>query len=183
MLAGIFVVADPLVRTFWPDKWEPAIVLVMLLTPVGIVHALSNTTGAIYLAKGRSDWMLRTTLLFGVLQVAALWIGSQWGTRGVAAAYALSSVVFAYLYFAIPFRLIGLRVGTLCRTLAPYAGMALVMAATAMGVRLALEHYGVHHSAVLAACVGTGVILYGLGVWLVRPTALQDLGAVMRRRG
>ena len=76
--------------------------------------------GAIYQAKGRTDWMFLWGLGSGMMVVIAFIVGLSWGIVGVATAYAIVTLfVLAYPSFAIPFRLIHLPVGALIRAVWP----------------------------------------------------------------
>ena len=85
MLIGLAVVARPLVESVLP-RWEPAVVLVLLLTPVGMVRSVSSTTASIYVSTGRTDTMFRWSIVFGVATVLGFLCGVPWGVSGVAAA-------------------------------------------------------------------------------------------------
>lgn len=110
LMMGVMALAKPLVLTFLGPKWEPVILLIMILAPVGLVQSIGTTTCSIYQAKGRTDWMFRWGVAAGIVVVAAFSIGIKWGIVGVAVAYAIASIlILGYPNFAIPFRLINLN--------------------------------------------------------------------------
>lgn len=108
IMVGIWAIAEPFILTIFGSQWQPVIILLMILAPVGMIQSLATTVGTIYQAKGRTDWMLRWGIVSGGLVMLALIIGLQWGILGVAVAYALASLILTYPGFAIPFRLIQL---------------------------------------------------------------------------
>lgn len=110
MMLGLMAVREPFVLTFFGSQWAPVILLIMLLAPVGLIQSISTTVGAIYKAKGRTDWMLRWGIGAGIIVMIAFVVGLQWGIAGVAAAYAVVAIILSYPSLAIPFRLINLRV-------------------------------------------------------------------------
>jgi hypothetical protein len=73
--------------------------------------------------------MFRWGIVSTICLVTSFVVGVRWAMMGVAACYAIvyDSVV-AYAGFAIPFRLIGLRVRDFAAALAPQIGITLIMA-------------------------------------------------------
>ena len=56
---GIAAVADVFVLTFMGPKWEPAIVLIRMLAVYGLVRAVGKTTGPVWKAMGRPDYVTK----------------------------------------------------------------------------------------------------------------------------
>lgn len=134
IFVGLFALRAPLVRGFFGEAWLAAIPVLGLLAPVGLLQSLSGTTGLIYQARARTDWLFRWGLGAGAVTVIAFVIGLRWGIIGVAAAYAVVSIGLLYPVFAIPFRLIGLPLGRFARALAPplACGAGMLIAITAL---------------------------------------------------
>jgi len=120
MMAGMGILADPMIRAILGTKWTGAISIFEILAPVGLVQSVVTLVGQIYTAKARTDLMFRWGVGTGVILVASFLIGVRHGAVGVAIAYAiayLGVIVFPTLY--LPFRLIDLRVRDFARALAP----------------------------------------------------------------
>lgn len=109
IIAGMGILADPLVRALLGPKWIPAIILFQILAPVGFVQSIHTTVGQIYVSKGRTDVMFKAGIATAMVLVPSFLIGVRRGTVGVASAYAIAClVILLYPLFAVPFRLIGL---------------------------------------------------------------------------
>ncbi len=128
LMVIIFVAAEPLVLTVLGDQWTGAITILRILCVVGAIQSVTATAGWLYQARGRTDWMLRWGLANAAVTIVAVAIGVQWGAVGVAAAYAVRTVLLAAPALAIPGRLIELGLGQVARTL---GGVALASAAVA----------------------------------------------------
>ncbi len=63
VMAGLAVIADPLVRVILGSKWIGAIRIFEILAPVGLLQSVQTTVGQIYTAKARTDWMFRWGLV------------------------------------------------------------------------------------------------------------------------
>ena len=88
LMMSLVVIADPLVRAVYGERWGPAVRVVEILAPVGVFQSLAALNGSVYRAVGRADLQMRVGLVFSYcLYVGALQSGS-WGIVGVAACYA-----------------------------------------------------------------------------------------------
>ncbi len=128
VMAGLGILADPFIRGILGAKWVGAIPIFEILAPVGAVQSIQTLVGAIYMAKGRTDWMFRWGLLNCAVLIPAFLIGVHFGAIGVAVAYCLAYfIVLAYLGFAIPFRFIELKFLDFASALLPQTLLTLGM--------------------------------------------------------
>jgi PST family polysaccharide transporter len=105
---GLWAVADNFIIVIFGAKWEPAILLLLILAPIGMLQSIGTTVGIIYQAKGRTDWMFRWGVVTSILTFLVFILGLRWGVIGVASAYAILSILVTYPLYAIPFKLINL---------------------------------------------------------------------------
>ena len=112
LMIGVFTLSDLFAITFFNEKWDATLLalLLMILAPVGLIQSIATTTGSIYQSKGRTDWMFRWGVISGVIYISGFLIGLKWGVIGVAVSYLISSIILLYPVFAIPFKLIELKV-------------------------------------------------------------------------
>lgn len=170
LMAGLFVLREPFVLAVFGAKWEAAVNVLAWLAPVGFVQSVVSTTGTIFMARGRTDLMLRLGILATVLQVAAFVVGARWGIEGVAACYLVANLANALpaLYFSG--RLIGVSLVGMARVLAAPMGGAAVMALALLAAQRWLG--SVPHGALqsLLALAALGVAVYaGASSLLLRP--------------
>jgi PST family polysaccharide transporter len=171
--------ADPLLRAVFGVEWLPTAPLLRILAPVGLLQSLSGTVGLIYQARGRTDWLLRWGLASGLITVSGFIIGLRWGVGGVAASYAVVTLLLAYPVFAVPFRLIALPVGVFVRSLLPAlaCGAGMLLAIVALRPLAA----GLPDLAALTALGGGGGAAYLALSWLLNRSALLELLGMLRR--
>lgn len=177
IMAGMGVVADPLLRAFLGSKWIPSVAVFQILAPVGLVQTVFTTVGLIYTAKGRTDWLFRWGIYSCVVLISAFLAGVRFGIAGVASAYGISYLtLIVYAGFAIPFRLIGLRFRDFARPFLPQLAITFAMAAACLLWLQFLAAVQVQNSwARLVSTVLLGVLLYGLGMVLVYPPGFRYL--------
>lgn len=177
VMVGLILVCQPMVVSFLGPRWLPMVPLVGIFALVGILQSIGTTVGVIYQAKGCTNLMFRWGVLVAIVMAAAFVVGLQWGTLGVACAYAISSLALAYPGLHIPFHQIGLQVSELWRFLLPALRATAVMAGCALMMRLLVVDRvtpGWH----LVVVVLAGVVAYGAAslLWNRRPILeIRDL--------
>jgi PST family polysaccharide transporter len=180
MMLGLIVLAEPFILTMFGTQWSPVILLVMILAPVGLVQSLGTTVGAIYLAKGRTDWMFKWGIGTGILAMTAFVIGLHWGIVGVAVAYAILSLfILAYPNFSIPFKLINLRVSELWMVIRRPLLSSLLMALTMRGLQFMLP-VEISTGWELVILVPVGCITYLAYSLLVNQAQLREVYTILK---
>jgi PST family polysaccharide transporter len=179
LMAGLAAVAGPFVLTVLGEKWSPIIPLIVILSPIGMIQSVAIPTGRIFIAKGRSDWHFRWTLVSGIVIVSSFISGLPWGIVGVASAYAIVMVPLTFISFHLAFRLIDLSFSDLATALGPYAMATGIMAGAVLGCRFGLESMGSRPHLVLGICVASGFLVYSMIIMIKRPVALTDLANVL----
>lgn len=174
MMLGIMAVAEPFVITVLGPQWRPIVVLLQVLAPVGLLQSIGTTVGGIYQARGRTDWMLWWGVVGGFIVVVGFVVGLQWGIVGVAVSFALASALLAYPNFAIPFRLIDLRVRDLGAVLwRPFISSILMFVAI-IPLKTGLEE-SLSIGVVLGVLVSWGIVAYLIFTWIMNRDQLRDV--------
>jgi O-antigen/teichoic acid export membrane protein len=174
MMIGLWGIAEPFVLTVLGPKWEPVVLLILILSPVGLVQSTITTVGAIYQAKGRSDLLLRVGALTGVITIVAFIIGVQWGMIGVAVTYAIATGVCMYPNFIIPFRLIDLDFLDLARGVFRPLVCSFMMLSFILGLKpVCLKH--ISDEWALSILISIGVITYASGSWVVNRFQIRQV--------
>ena len=174
IMIGLSVIAEPLVLAVYGAQWAPAIPLVIILCPIGILQTMTGLNSNVLLAKGRSDWLLYWNLGSGAVTILSFFCGLPWGVVGVAAAYGIAMLPLSYLNCAIAFRHIRLPLVDLVTTVQPYAVASAVMAATVLVCRQALGHLEYSLASILTISILVGAMVYINVVLLMHPVALRD---------
>ncbi|MBE0447286.1 MAG: MOP flippase family protein [Actinobacteria bacterium] len=166
LMLGLMGASKLFVLTVFGAQWAPVILLLIVLAPVGLIQSISTTAGSIYQAKGYTNWMLRWGLVSGSLTVIAFAVGLQWGVVGVAVAYAITSITLTPPTFAIPFRLINLRLRDLGFVLwRPFLNSSLMLIVL-LSLRSVLP-IDLPEELALAVLVPAGAVTYLLASWMI----------------
>jgi PST family polysaccharide transporter len=102
--------------------------------------------------------------------------GLPWGITGVAAIYAVLTLLLLVPGLLVPFRLIGLPLSALWKAVRPIAAGSAAMAAIVIPLRwLLASHLKAPAIVTLAACVAAGAAAYFLWMYRGRSPVLLDL--------
>ncbi len=182
IMLGLTALAGPFVLTLFGPAWTPVIPLLLILAPLGALQSIGTTAGTIYEAKGRTDWLLWWGIGAGSLIMLSFVIGLPWGILGVTVSYAIMSLLLAYPSFAIPFRLIGLKVRNLGRALWRPAACSLVMYAVVAGTAL-LSPPDAPGWLTLSLLVPLGAVVYFACSWAINRALLLEVISIVRGKG
>lgn len=185
VLAGMGILADPLIHVVLGPKWLGSIALFQILAPVGLVQSVATLVGQIYAAKARTDLMFRWSIYYTVLLVIAFVVGAHFSTVGVAIAYAVTYLVLlAYPGFAIPFHLIGLRVRDYAATLLPQILITATMVVCCQLWRWLLDSVAIRSSWVhLVTTTLVGALVYAGLLIRLRPPVMDAMEEIMYGSG
>ena len=112
MMTGLALVSYNFSEVFIKSGWDSNLVaqLIIILAPIGALQSVISTVGNIYQAKGKTNWMFRWSLFYTSITIIGFVIGLKWGVIGVAVCYLITNLLMLYPVFAIPFRLIDMKV-------------------------------------------------------------------------
>lgn len=165
-LTGLIVVAPDFVRVVLGPKWAPAATLIQILAVVGMIQALQSISTDILQARGRTGTVFRFTLLFSAAHITGFAIGLNWGVVGVAAAYAITSVLVEPVYVVLTARSIGVSPWRPVLAVRGVVEASLVMAAAVWALRAGLLDVGVPALPRLVLCVvGGAAVFVPVSLW------------------
>ena len=159
-LVGLVVVAPDFVDVVLGPKWVDATPIIQILALVGLIQSLQTLCGEVLLALGHANWLLRFTALWFVASLASFAVGVRWGVVGVAACYALATVLVEPVRTYLAARALGVSPWRLVVALSGVAQAAALMAGALLVARSALVAASVPSVARLAILVVTGSVVY-----------------------
>jgi len=101
-LGLLLLCAPSVVHITLGPQWSESAVVFRLLAPAAFASALNMTTGWIFTSTGRTDRMLKWAIFAAPFTVLCMFLGVEYGIRGVAVAVSLSmaSIRIPYLIYA-----------------------------------------------------------------------------------
>ena len=185
VMAGLGVVADPMIHAILGAKWIGAIRVFEVLAPVGLVQSVQTTVGLIYMSKGRTDWFFRWGVASGCVLVISFVIGVRFGIMGVAIAYCIAYLGITMIPgFLIPFRLIDLKLSDFGRALLPQVLITGLMSAICVLWLRLLSTVGMNAPWIaLSSTVILGAVVYVVSMLTTWPPVMQHLERAMHSSG
>lgn len=179
LMAALWVLRIPFVEVVLGRNWLPVAEVLAWFAPVGMIQSILTTVGVIYMGTGNTKRMLQWGMGYAAVLIVFIAVGLNWGYLGVARAYALAVFVAVYPAFAIPLRLVGLRVPSLVAALWRPGVAAIGMALVLFALEMAL-HGLVPATVRLPLLVAVGIGVYLVLGWLIMRTALLELLQAIR---
>lgn len=183
MMLGLVAVAHPFVDVVLGAKWLPAVPLIYVFAPLGMVHSITSTLGQVLLAKGRADWMFRVGIVGGSFGVCGFLFGVQWGTIGVALSYCVTTAFVLPIQLYCAARLLETGYAQFAReflaAIRPHGVASATMATIVWILQQALHSVGVTQPVMLALCVLAGICTYVALIYCMRPAALSDFAKLL----
>lgn len=129
---GMLIAADPMIRVFFGQQWLEAIPILRILAICAWIQSIGFHVGDIYKAIGRPDILLKLSLLYLVIELAALLIGSRYGLLGIATGHLVATIILKYVYLKVATRLIDITFADILDELKPALKSGFVLAILAV---------------------------------------------------
>jgi O-antigen/teichoic acid export membrane protein len=159
LATGMALTADHFVLLALGPAWSGAIAPLRLLAFYGGFRAIATVISPMLVATGHAKLDLQYTFFSLMVLAPLFYVGSRWGTTGVAAAWIVGFPIASYPSYRAVFRLIDLTAGEYVRTLWPPLAACAVMALMVVGVRVATP-LSMPLSARFAIEVSVGALAY-----------------------
>lgn len=175
LMAGLWLLRDPFVYVVLGDQWGEVATLLAWLAPVGLIQAVVNTNGTVFLATGRTDRLMRLGLCNTALQLTAFFIGTRWGIEGLAACYLVANLMNFLPAFYFTLKEVNATMLDLTKALWQPLTAATGMLVLLLPMIQLLGAYNVSEIVTLAVCSVVGTVLYAGVTYLISPAIYRDL--------
>ena len=175
-MAGLAVVATPLVRLLYGPQWGEAAPLLSLLALAALFWPLHVLNLAALGALGRSDLILKLEVAKAAVTIPLVVVASPFGAQPVAWAALTAGLACVWINTHHAHRLLDCGLRVQLRDLRPVLLLTLAASASAWGA-LALAG---HAPWALGLAIAAAVTTYTLGAVMLRLQAWQDLLEFLR---
>ena len=174
---GLFVLAGPIIKAFYHDKWIPAIPLFHVLAFYGLARSMGATPGAVFMSLGKPNLVRRvTTLQFTIAAALVYPVVKHFGTIGVAVLFGSAYFIGMSYSFWMVQRLLGMGILACVRSVRTSL-LAAAIAGLAAWFPSSLENW----QAVVLGGMAMGVV-YGGCVHLLDRSAFKEMRVLLRGR-
>ncbi|HEC2559926.1 TPA: MOP flippase family protein [Raoultella ornithinolytica] len=103
LMSGLAFFSKPFVLIIFGNQWELVSDILKWLAPTAIIQAVLSTSGAVFMAKGRTDILMRLGIIGAILQVGSFLIGVRFSINTFALCYLIANAInfFPVMYFLL----------------------------------------------------------------------------------
>jgi PST family polysaccharide transporter len=168
---GMALVAGPLIRTVFPDRWVEAIPVTRAIAIYALCLSLTYNIGDVYKAQGRPSVLTRLSLVNLVVLLPALWwaVAIAGDITVVAWTQTIVSLGYMALNFFVASRMLDVPVRKIIEALLPALMAGMMMAVTVSSALLVLSQ-GPSLLQLIGSVI-TGALTYTASLWWLQ----QDL--------
>lgn len=176
------VLAEPLFRLLFTEKWLPAVPYFQILCLVGILYPIHSYNLNVLKVKGRSDLFLKLEVIKKILLVAIIAISIQFGIIGLLWGQLVSSILAFFINTYYTGKFINYTSFQQAWDLSPILFLAFGSGAA---VWLLDQYTGIHdwldifRLVILAAA---GAILYLVPAYLLKINSLQSIQRILIKK-
>lgn len=181
-LIFLAVLAEPLFRFLYTEKWLPAVPYFQILCASGILYPIHSYNLQILNVKGRSDLFLKLEIIKKILLVAVLLVAFQFGIYGLLFGGLFSSIVSFFINSYYSGKFINYTALKQIKDLLPTIAIAL---SSGFGIYLLdkfLAVYAIHDFMRILFGGLVGVIIFSSVCWFLKIEALTELKNVVLRK-
>lgn len=171
LLALMAATAPLFIPLIFGTKWLPAVPLVQIMVLLGILKSLGNSSGSMFLAKGRADIGFKWNLLVVIVNTTAFVYVVRFGVYTLAWTYVGLSFVYFFAVMWILKRVIGLKLSEFLKAISRPTIISFFMGALVYSIYITLDVGG---ALVLVALVILGASIYILLALLFERHFLKD---------
>ena len=174
---GLSLLADELVPAVLGPKWVHAIMPLRILAVYASVRSITNILPIVLNYRNAARFVMWTNIAAAVYFPAAFYIGSHWGTTGIAAMWPLLYPLVAVPLYWRTFKEIQMPIRRYLACLWPALSASTVMTVSLLVVRAVLPAASTaRHSRVIVEVL-TGAVIYCVTVLLLHYPELRRLKA------
>lgn len=175
MMVGAVVVAEPLFKFLFTDKWLPAVPYFQILCLAGIMFPVNNYNLNILTVKGRSDLFLRLEIIKKTLIAIGVFLIIPYGIMALLWFQVITTVVVFFINTFYSSSLINYPTSEQLKDILPILLLSFLMGAVCYAIQLLITPYITSVIGTLVICSLAGLIFYVLVAFLFRMPAIVEV--------
>jgi O-antigen/teichoic acid export membrane protein len=163
---GLALVSEPLVLTFFSEKWVEAIPIIRAISIYALVDSLGYGTGAIFKAQGKVKYITMLAIVRVLIMIPLTWLAIHfYGTiEAVAWAQVVVVLLSRSIKLSVVWNIVRFSVRSILKIFVTMSFYGVIMSSAVYGTLLALD---ASHSLIqLVASILIGAVVYIGGFWI-----------------
>jgi teichuronic acid exporter len=176
---GVALVASDFVPVLLGEKWNTVVLPLQILALHVSLRTIAPLIAVVLTATRKSRFLMYTSLMGAVVLPFLFYLGSRWGTAGIAAAWLIGLPLVYLPNYWLAFKTIGLSSFDYLRALGPTVTGSVGLIGVVLALKMLLPQ-DVPPAARLAASVLAGGLAYVGVLWACHRDRLQSFVNLMR---
>ncbi|OAB25999.1 Membrane protein involved in the export of O-antigen and teichoic acid [Flavobacterium fryxellicola] len=176
------VLAEPLFRFLFTERWLPAVPYFQILCVNGILYPIHSYNLQILTVKGRSDLFLRLEVIKKIIVVMVLLVSFQYGIYGLLYGSVLTSVLAFFINTHYSGKFLNYTGWEQTKDILPIIFVSVLVGGLVLVSDLVLKNYYFIDFFRLALGSFLGIVLYITSAYLFKLSSLFELITIVKRQ-
>lgn len=176
------VLAEPLFRFLFTERWLPAVPYFQILCVNGILYPIHSYNLQILTVKGRSDLFLRLEVIKKLMIVMVLLISFQYGIYGLLCGSVLTSILAFFINTHYSGKFLNYTAWEQTKDILPIIFISVLVGGLVLVSDLILKNYYFIDFFRLALGSFLGIVLYIISAYFFKLSSLFELITIVKRQ-
>lgn len=173
MMAGLATLREPFVKLVFGEQWILVPSLLLWLAPTGFIQSIVSTTGSVFMAKGKTNLLMKLGAFSAFLFLSAFILGAQFDVVRIAQLYFLANIVNALFVLYCTIKIVDGKICEFFVLLLPPSVCASIMCVVIM--LLQRQGYDQPNALMFIFQIFIGVVVYVLSYRLFFANRLVEI--------
>lgn len=169
MMTGLAILNEPFVNLVFGHNWNLTSSILVWLAPTGIIQAMLSTTGTVFMAKARTDVLMKLGIIGAVLQISAFILGSQYDIITFSKFYFIANIMNFFPVMYCVMKCLGGSLLDVFKRILPLVLCALILFAS-LKLMLVYVSFFIHIDSFLKLI---SISVFGGGVYILSVMSLN----------
>lgn len=178
------VLAEPLFRFLFTEKWLPAVPYFQILCLVGILYPINSYNLNVLKVKGRSDIFLKLEIIKKIIIVVIIIITLRFGIEGLIWGQLFSSIIALFINTYYTGKFIKYSISEQAKDILPIIGLAALAGVGVWGIDNIISNNSNSSVDFIRLIFGgfVGLSIFTSIAWLLKMATLQDFIKIVLRK-
>lgn len=176
------ILAEPLFRLLFTEKWLPAVPYFQILCLNGILYPIHSYNLQILMVKGRSDLFLKLEIIKKILTILAIIVSFQYGIYGLLYGSVVTSIIAFFINTHYSGKFLDYSAWQQVKDIFPIISITMTAGVIVLVADLIFKHY--YFNDFIRLIVGSilGVSLYIAAAQVFKISSLNELIIIIKRK-
>lgn len=134
LMSGIAIFSKPFILLVFGHQWFLTANILRWLAPTAIIQSVLSTTGSVFMAKGRTDTLMKLGIIGAILQVGAFLAGVNFDITVFAIFYLIANIINFFPVMFCLFKIIGESFYSFFKKITPIIISTIIMAISLIAI-------------------------------------------------